>query len=56
MNIDIPDNSLADKIKEIVDLCNELAEEYGDNASSFSPAAPDDEIIRWENQNKITIP
>lgn len=56
MNIDIPDNSLADKIKEIVDLCNELMSEYGDNSSNFSSAASDDEIIRWESKNKITIP
>ena len=56
MNIDIPDNSLADKIKEMVDLCNELAAEYGDNSSNFSSAASDDEIIRWESKNKITIP
>lgn len=56
MNTDVQNSSLADEIKEIVDLCNELAFEYGDNASSFSAAASDDEIIRWENQNKITIP
>lgn len=56
MNIDIPKNNLADEIKEIVDLCNELAEEYGDNSSNFSPAVSDNEIIRWENENKITIP
>ncbi len=52
----IPNNSLAEDIKEIVALCEELAPEYGEDASWFSEPASEDEIIKWERENKISIP
>ena len=54
--MDIPHNSLTEDIKEIVALCEELAPEYGEDASWFSEPASEDEIIKWEHENKISIP
>ncbi len=56
MEIYIPNNSLTSEIREIVVLCNELAAEYGKDASWFSVPASDEEILEWERENKITIP
>lgn len=52
----IPNNSLTEEIKEIVCLCEQLAPEYGEDASWFSPAASEEEINEWEKDNKLTIP
>jgi len=54
--MNIPNNSLTEEIKEIVALCEELAPEYGEDASWFSEPVSEDEIIEWERENKTTIP
>ncbi len=54
--MNIPNNSLTEEIKEIVALCEELTPEYGDDSSYFSAPVVEDEIIKWESENKTTIP
>lgn len=54
--MNIPNNGIAEEIKEIVALCDELEEEYGKEASWFSDPASETEIAKWERENKIIIP
>ena len=49
----IPNNSLTEEIKEIVELCIELDDV---DVSEFNPPATDEEIKMWENRNNITLP
>lgn len=49
----IPNNSLTKEIKKIVDLCEELDEDY---TSTFSEAASEEEMTKWEKENRTTIP
>lgn len=52
----IPNNSLTEIIKEIVELCKQLAPEYGEDASWFLPPVSEEEISQWETENKLVIP
>ena len=52
----IPNNSLTEEITEIARLCEELSEDYGDDASWFDPPATEEEIAKWEEENGIRIP
>ena len=54
--MNIPNNSLTEEIKEIVNLCEELKEDYGDDSSWFKPPATDEEIIALEVKHEIKIP
>lgn len=54
--MNIPNNSLTEKIKDIVALCEELVPEYGEDASWFLPPASEREISEWECENKMDIP
>ena len=52
----IPNNSLSEEITEIVSLCEQLAPEYGEDASWFLPPTSEEEIVNWENENNVSIP
>ena len=55
--MNIPNNnSLKEQIKEIVSICEELAKDYGDDASWFNPPATEGEISKWEEKNGVIIP
>ena len=55
--MNIPNNnSLKEQIKVIVSICEELAEDYGDDASWFNPPATEEEISKWEEEKGIVIP
>lgn len=57
MNIPkIPDNSLTEEIKEIVEVCQKQISKYGKNAYHFNPPASEEEIKRWETQNDMALP
>ncbi len=49
----IPDNSLTDKIKEIADLAGQLKDI---RRFVFNEPASNDDIIKWEKANHISIP
>ena len=49
----IPDNSLTDKIKEIADLAGQLKDI---RRFVFNEPASNDDIIKWEKANNISIP
>ena len=50
---EIPNNSLTEEIKEIVELSKKLEKEYD---FEYAPPATEEEIISWENEHKIKIP
>lgn len=52
----IPENSLTEEIKELVELCRKLEPDYGGRAFSFAPPASEEEIADWERKNGISIP
>ncbi len=52
----IPNNSLAEKIKEIVHLCEQISHDYGEEASWFMQPTSSKEISSWENEHNICIP
>ena len=54
--MNIPHNSLMEKIKELVRLCKQIASDYGDDASWFKQPASDEMIFNWENKHNIFIP
>lgn len=54
--MNIPNNSLTEKIRDIVELCEELAPEYGSDASWFLAPASESEISKWECENNVSIP
>lgn len=49
-------NELAQEIKEIVEICNELQKDYGKNATFFSEPATEQIIDGWENNYIAVIP
>lgn len=49
----IPNNSLTEEIKEIVELCEQLEDDYD---FQFDEPATADEIKEWEEKNGIEIP
>lgn len=53
---EIPNNSLTEEIKEIVSLCMKLKPRYGKNSTWFDSKSNDEDIIKWEEQNGISIP
>ena len=53
---EIPNNSLTEEITQIVELCNKLKPDYGDNNFNFYPPANNDDIFEWEKKNKILLP
>ncbi len=54
MNIPtIPNNSLTEEIIIVVESCNNLKDEY---YSEFFAPVTEDQLLEWENQNKITMP
>ena len=52
----IPQNNLTEEIKEIIRLCTELEDEYGEDSSCFNPPANDEEIKAWETEKGIILP
>ena len=49
-------NTLKNEFDEIVKLCEEKKEEYGDHASYFMEPATEDEILGWERECNTKIP
>lgn len=45
-----------EKIKELVRLCEQIASDYGDDASWFKQPASDEMISNWENKHNVFIP
>lgn len=53
----VPDNnSLKAEIEEILKLCKESEEEYGDKASYFNEPVSEQEMTEWEEANGVKIP
>ena len=52
----IPDNRLADRIKTIVKLSEELIEDMGEKAFEFDAPISEEEIESWEKENGVNIP
>lgn len=50
---EIPNNSLTEEIKEIVELSKKLKNEYD---FEYAPPATEEEISTWESEHGITIP
>ena len=50
---EIPNNSLTEEIKEIVELSKKLEKEYD---FEYAPPATEKEISAWESEHGITIP
>ena len=50
---EIPNNSLTEEIKEIVELSKKLEKEYD---FEYAPPATEEEISAWESEHGITIP
>ena len=53
--MNIPHNGLMEKIKELVCLCEQIASDYGDDASWFKQPASDEMISNWENKHNVFI-
>lgn len=49
-------NAMKKEFDEIVKLCEEKVEEYGERASYFMEPATEEEILDWENKTGIKIP
>ncbi len=49
-------NAMKKEFDEIVKLCEEKVEEYGERASCFMEPATEEEILDWENKTGIKIP
>lgn len=53
----IPENnSLKVEIEEILKLCKDSEEEYGEKASYFNEAVSEQEMTEWEEENGVKIP
>lgn len=53
----IPENnSLKEEIEELLRLCEEAKEEYGEQSSYFEPGIAECEMIEWEEKTGIKIP
>ncbi len=55
-DLTVPDNSLSERIRVIIDLCNQLVDDFGEEAFKFSAPISDEEINCWEKENGIQIP
>ena len=53
---EIPNNSLTDRIKTIINLCEELSDDMEEESSEFEGPIADEEIESWEKENGIKIP
>ena len=53
---EIPNNSLTDRIKTIINLCEELSDDMEEESSEFEGPIADEEIKAWEKENGIKIP
>lgn len=49
-------DTLKNEFDEIVKLCEERVEEYGERASYFMEPATEEEILEWERKTGIRIP
>ena len=49
-------NELKKEFDEIVELCEEKVEEYGEKASYFMEPATNEEIVEWEDATGIQMP
>ncbi len=49
-------NTMKKEFDEIVKLCEEKVEEYGERASYFMEPATEEEILKWEKENDVNIP
>lgn len=49
-------NAMKKDFDEIVKLCEEKVEEYGERASYFMEPATEEEILDWENKTGIKMP
>lgn len=54
--MNIPNNSLTEKIKDLVRICEQIAADYGDDASWFKQPTSDEVVSNWENKNNDFIP
>ena len=54
--MNIPINSLTNKIKKLVDLCQKNESDYGVGSSWFKEPTPNEIITKWENEHNILIP
>lgn len=52
----IPDNSLTERIKTIIELIEELVEDSGKDSFEFDEPMSNEEIEAWEKENDIKIP
>lgn len=49
-------NTLKNEFDEIVKLCEERVEEYGERASYFMEPATEEEIVKWEEESNVKMP
>ncbi|MBO5408455.1 MAG: SMI1/KNR4 family protein [Clostridia bacterium] len=49
-------NTMKKEFDEMVKLCEEKVEEYGERASYFMEPATEEEILDWENKTGIKMP
>lgn len=49
-------NTIKNEFDEIVKLCEEKVEEYGERASYFLEPVTEEEIVEWERETGIQIP
>ena len=54
--MNIPHNSLMEKIKELVRVCEKIACAYVEDASWFKQPASDKMMYNWENKHNVFIP
>ncbi|MBE5875527.1 MAG: SMI1/KNR4 family protein [Lachnospiraceae bacterium] len=55
--MNIPENnSLKAEIEELLQLCKESEEEYGEDASYFNEPVSEQEMTEWEEANGVKIP
>ncbi len=53
---EIPNNSLTERIKSIVELSKQLVEDFGEGAFKFESPISNEELESWEKENGISIP
>lgn len=49
-------DTLKNEFNEMVKLCEERVEEYGERASYFMEPATEEEIVKWEEESNVKIP
>ena len=52
----IPENSIKDKIEKIVELCERYEDEEAGEVSRFEDAVNEEDMAKWEEENKTKIP